>query len=317
MTFLTNFRTGEYPPASQCPLQGTGSFCYHLLLQIMVNNVGLRACRPTLKLAKSVFADLTQQNPLPRSELGWLRSAILSRAVRTSNGLVRLPALRNRFERRSPQEFVLRCISTCGSRPSTLPLLAARGYSNGIEGRVGLRRVLDFHKQICTGGKRQYRTSHELCLNVYAKTVRRKSSVTNTGNPRHRDGQARGEVPSQRSDVKHNLRSNQDASSAPSSNLFGRLPQVPSIHRPSREELLAAATGFWSRMKIRFKWFSIRSIRPWNSDDISAFFSWFIVGNLIWILLGTTTFFSIAILAVNTVFAQGEHRALPNGSFTY
>jgi mitochondrial distribution and morphology protein 31 len=85
--------------------------------------------------------------------------------------------------------------------------------------------------------------------------------------------------------------------------LYNRLQQ---LHRPSKEELLAAATGFWSRMKVRFKWFSIRSVRPFNMDDISAFFSWFLVGQLVWILVGTTTFFSLAILTVNTVFAQGK-----------
>jgi distribution and morphology protein 31 len=87
-------------------------------------------------------------------------------------------------------------------------------------------------------------------------------------------------------------------------NLRDRLPDIAQIHRPSREELLAAATGFWSRLKVRFKWFSIRSVRPFNADEIGAFFSWFLLGHVIWIVLGTTTFFSLAIFAVNTVFAQ-------------
>ncbi|KAL9021617.1 MAG: hypothetical protein Q9185_001152 [Variospora sp. 1 TL-2023] len=89
-----------------------------------------------------------------------------------------------------------------------------------------------------------------------------------------------------------------------SKHLVDRLPAISQIHRPSKEELLAAATGFWSRLKVRFKWFSIRSGRPFNIDEISAFFSWVLVGHVLWIILGTTTFFSLAILAVNTVFAQ-------------
>ena len=106
----------------------------------------------------------------------------------------------------------------------------------------------------------------------------------------------------------HNADPSKDAN-ANFSNIAGaglrdRLPQMPHIHRPSREELLAAATGFWSRMKVRFKWFSIRSTRPFNIDEISAFFSWFLLGHVLWVILGTTTFFSLAILAVNTVFAQ-------------
>ena len=88
----------------------------------------------------------------------------------------------------------------------------------------------------------------------------------------------------------------------PNKNIIDRLPQIP--HRPSRDELLAAATGFWSRLKVRFKWFSIRSARPFNADEIGAFFSWVVLGHVLWIILGTTTFFSLAIFAVNTVFAQ-------------
>lgn len=87
--------------------------------------------------------------------------------------------------------------------------------------------------------------------------------------------------------------------------IIDRLPNIPHMHRPTKEELLAAATGFWSRLKVRFKWFSIRSARPFNVDEIGAFFSWFLLGHVLWVVLGTTTFFSLAIFAVNTVFAQG------------
>jgi distribution and morphology protein 31 len=86
--------------------------------------------------------------------------------------------------------------------------------------------------------------------------------------------------------------------------LYDRLPHIGNYHRPTKEELLAAATGFWSRLKIRFKWFSIRSVRPFNSDEIGALFSWVLLGNILWIILGTTTFASLLILLFNTVFAQ-------------
>ena len=95
--------------------------------------------------------------------------------------------------------------------------------------------------------------------------------------------------------------SNRPNSPYSSQHLIDRLPH---FHRPTREELLAAATGFWSRLKVRFKWFSIRSARPFNADEIGAFFSWILLGHVLWIILGTTTFFSLAIFAVNTVFAQ-------------
>jgi len=83
--------------------------------------------------------------------------------------------------------------------------------------------------------------------------------------------------------------------------LYGRLPH---LHRPTKEELLSAATGFWQRLSIRFKWFSIRSARPFNADDISAFLSWIFWGHLLWFVIGTTTFVSLAIWFINTVFAQ-------------
>ncbi|KAL6235139.1 hypothetical protein BDW75DRAFT_240422 [Aspergillus navahoensis] len=91
---------------------------------------------------------------------------------------------------------------------------------------------------------------------------------------------------------------------SPNRPLIHRLPHMPHLHRPTKEELLAAATGFWSRLKVRFKWFSIRSVRPFNLDEIAALFSWVILGHIVWIVLGTTTFFSLLILAINTVFAQ-------------
>ncbi|TQB71670.1 Mitochondrial distribution and morphology protein 31, mitochondrial precursor [Monascus purpureus] len=96
----------------------------------------------------------------------------------------------------------------------------------------------------------------------------------------------------------------QSISDLPNRHLINRLPHIPQLHRPTKEELLAAATGFWSRLKIRFKWFSIRSVRPFNLDEIAALFSWVLLGHLVWVVLGTTTFFSLVILAINTVFAQ-------------
>lgn len=100
------------------------------------------------------------------------------------------------------------------------------------------------------------------------------------------------------------LRSDADAESLASSvtkYLHDRLP-----HRPTKEELLAAATNFGQRLKVRFKWMSIRSMRPWNIDEWGAFVSWFMLGHIVWILVGTTTFFSLVILSINTVMAQGK-----------
>lgn len=82
------------------------------------------------------------------------------------------------------------------------------------------------------------------------------------------------------------------------------MDRLPHLHRPTKEELLAAATGFWQRLSIRFKWFSIRSVRPYRVDEIFAFLSWIFWGHVLWIVVGTTTFVSLLLLTLNTVFAQ-------------
>ncbi|RDA89884.1 hypothetical protein CP533_4601 [Ophiocordyceps camponoti-saundersi (nom. inval.)] len=97
-------------------------------------------------------------------------------------------------------------------------------------------------------------------------------------------------------------RNNDSESIASSVSKYLHLSKIP--HRPTKEELLAAANGFWERVRVRFKWMSIRSMRPWNADEWGAFVSWFMLGHLVWILVGTTTFFSIIIFSINTVFAQ-------------
>lgn len=72
----------------------------------------------------------------------------------------------------------------------------------------------------------------------------------------------------------------------------------------AREELLAQSRTFIGRFWIRFKLLFLKQVRPITLDDVSAVFSWFLLGNIIWILLGTTTFFSIVLFTMNTVFAQ-------------
>ena len=62
---------------------------------------------------------------------------------------------------------------------------------------------------------------------------------------------------------------------------------VPNIPRPTRDDLLKVADGFWQRARIRFRWFTIKSFRKFNADDISAFITWFLMSQTIWILVGT------------------------------
>jgi len=75
------------------------------------------------------------------------------------------------------------------------------------------------------------------------------------------------------------------------SHFFRKLAEsVPHAHRPTRDDLLKVATNFWQRFRIRFKWFTVRSFRKFNADDISAFVSWFLVSQTLWILIGTYVF---------------------------
>ncbi|KAF8070457.1 mitochondrial distribution and morphology protein-domain-containing protein [Lyophyllum atratum] len=89
------------------------------------------------------------------------------------------------------------------------------------------------------------------------------------------------------------------------SSFFRRLAQsVPHPHTPTRDDLLSVATGFWQRTRIRFKWFTVRSFRKFNADDMSAFFTWFLMSQTIWILIGTTTFFSVIFAIINSLRLQ-------------
>ena len=70
--------------------------------------------------------------------------------------------------------------------------------------------------------------------------------------------------------------------------LFRRLAlSLPHLDRHTRDDFLNAATGFWERLRIRFKWLTIRSFRKYNADDISAFVTWFFMSQTLWLLVGT------------------------------
>jgi len=72
------------------------------------------------------------------------------------------------------------------------------------------------------------------------------------------------------------------------SRFFQRLAlSLPHPHRPTRDDFLNVATGFWQRLRIRFKWFTVRGFRKFNADDISAFITWFLFSQTLWILVGT------------------------------
>ncbi|EKM54190.1 uncharacterized protein PHACADRAFT_96531 [Phanerochaete carnosa HHB-10118-sp] len=79
---------------------------------------------------------------------------------------------------------------------------------------------------------------------------------------------------------------------------------LPHVHRPTRDDFLNAASGFWQRMRVRFKWLTIRSFRKYNADEISAFITWFFMSQTLWLFVGTTTFFSVFLITVNSLRLQ-------------
>lgn len=62
---------------------------------------------------------------------------------------------------------------------------------------------------------------------------------------------------------------------------------LPHLQRPTRDDFLKAADGFWQRARIRFRWLTIRSFRRYNADEMSAFFTWFLMSQTLWLFVGT------------------------------
>ncbi|KAI0355606.1 hypothetical protein OH77DRAFT_1424547 [Trametes cingulata] len=86
---------------------------------------------------------------------------------------------------------------------------------------------------------------------------------------------------------------------------FRRLAQsLPHLQRPTRDDFLRAADGFWQRLRVRFRWLTIRSFRRYNADELSAFFTWFLMSQTLWLFVGTTTFFSVVFATANSLSLQ-------------
>lgn len=70
--------------------------------------------------------------------------------------------------------------------------------------------------------------------------------------------------------------------------------------RLTKNKFLAQATGPISRLMVRVKWLLQRNNKPFSIDDISAMFSWLVMGNVLWIVLGTTTFGLVLLYSLHT-----------------
>ncbi|KAJ4301197.1 Mitochondrial distribution and morphology protein 31, mitochondrial precursor [Kalmusia sp. IMI 367209] len=146
-----------------------------------------------------------------------------------------------------------------------------------------------------------------------AANRRNKSSVTDSSKPKNKQTSAPQATlspqpegpPKSSTHPKSAPRSDAEHPASSGKHFLEHLPQaLPHLKRPTKAELLAAASGFWSRIRVHFKWLTIRSTRPFNADEIYAMFSWILAAHFLWILLGTTTFFMLTVFLINTVFAQ-------------
>lgn len=146
-----------------------------------------------------------------------------------------------------------------------------------------------------------------------AANRRNKSSSTNASKPSSKQTSAPQATLSPQPETRPNptktpseTPKKEDEHAASSSKYFlDRLPQaLPHLKRPTKAELLEAASGFWSRTGIHLKWLAIRSNRKFNADEIYALFSWILAAHFLWLFLGTTSFMLLTVFLINTVFAQ-------------
>lgn len=93
------------------------------------------------------------------------------------------------------------------------------------------------------------------------------------------------------------------ADQLPTATPFKNLPRAVQQYI-TKQQLLARASGFLDRLRVRFKWLVTRLLRPFSTDDFSALFSWLVISNGVLLVVGTTTFVLLVVLTANTVFAQ-------------
>lgn len=75
----------------------------------------------------------------------------------------------------------------------------------------------------------------------------------------------------------------------------------PDKVKVTKKILLAQNSSRLSRLWVHIKWPLTRNDRPLTVDDMSAFASWLVMGNVLWIILGTTTFGFVAMYFVDTI----------------
>ncbi|GME89079.1 unnamed protein product [Ambrosiozyma monospora] len=73
----------------------------------------------------------------------------------------------------------------------------------------------------------------------------------------------------------------------------------------TRKNFLASSKGPLHSAWLNMKWILLRQNRPFNADEISAVASWVVMGNFLWIFIGTTTFAGL-IIYLSELFIDGS-----------
>ncbi|KAI8899545.1 mitochondrial distribution and morphology protein family 31/32 [Globomyces pollinis-pini] len=72
----------------------------------------------------------------------------------------------------------------------------------------------------------------------------------------------------------------------------------------ARQALLNNVEGFIPRQRLRLRLFLMGQIRPLRLDDVMAITSWVFLGHSLFVLVGTTTFFSVMLFLANSLSVQ-------------
>ncbi|KAK7043256.1 Mitochondrial distribution and morphology protein 31, mitochondrial precursor [Paramarasmius palmivorus] len=240
--------------------------------------------------------------------------SVISRLPRSSvtDALDRYRTIRNFF--REPKTFNrtnrVQWLSECGTRPSSLNTQARQFHSTAIwlrkrknqgavkeEAEENVERSLK--ESVLEQDKGPPMTAEEVI--DQSQSTPRSSERTEESIIQHEPTSKLDPHDSSQSEKPPTLPYNFENYSS----FFRRLAlSAPHIHRPTRDDFLRLADGFWQGLRIRFKWFTIRSFRKFNADDISGIVTWILMSQTIWILIGTTTFFSVIFAIANSLRLQ-------------
>lgn len=146
------------------------------------------------------------------------------------------------------------------------------------------------------------------------------SSCTRDNHPGHTARKNPGPQPQRQNSISNQHITSDNLHDNSSSNLhdnyprfFRRLAQsLPHVSRPSRDDFLNAANGMVQRMRVRVRWFFIRNFRKFNADDISAFVTWFLVGQGLWILIGTSVWINALLSQLLIISSLEQPSSLPS-----